>query len=63
MLEDRQSVHAEGEPDPDEEPIPINFDEKTLIKVMEFLKHELEVERMPEIPKPVPSERISDCVP
>ena len=27
------------------------------------MKHELEVEKLPEIPRPVPSDNLSDCVP
>lgn len=55
MLEDRHDT---------DEPVPIlQFDEKTILKVFDFIRHEIEVERLPEIPKPVPTERLHDCVP
>ena len=31
--------------------------------VFDFIKHEIEVEKLPEIPKPVPSNRLSDYMP
>lgn len=47
----------------DQNPIPIPFDETILTKAFDFVKHELQVEQLPDIPKPVPSERLEDCVP
>ena len=50
--------------DSDDLNIPIEqFDDKTVQKVFDFIKHEIEIERLPEIPKPVPSETLKDWVP
>jgi S-phase kinase-associated protein 1 len=46
----------------DEEPVPIQFDEAIVKRVFEFLEHEIH-EPLPDIPKPVPSERLSDWIP
>jgi hypothetical protein len=59
MIEDRQGMELDEE----EEAIPINFDEKVLNKVIEFMNYELENEKLPELPRPVPTERLADCVP
>ncbi len=55
MLEERDPT--------DTEPIPINFEEKILTKVFAFVEHELEVEMLPDLPRPVPSDRLEDCMP
>lgn len=55
MLEDREPT--------DTEPIPIHFEEKVLQKVFTFVQHELDVEELPQLPRPVPSERLEDCMP
>jgi hypothetical protein len=33
------------------------------MKLFEYIKHEVDVEKLPEIPRPVPSDRLTDCVP
>lgn len=46
-----------------DEALPIPFDEKILNRVIDFMRYEATVEKLPEIVKPVPSERLEDCVP
>ncbi|TNV76301.1 hypothetical protein FGO68_gene15301 [Halteria grandinella] len=48
----------------DDEPVPIpQFDESTVQRVFEFIQHEVNIEKLPEIPKPVPTEHLSDWIP
>ena len=56
--------HMLEDNDTDGEDIPLlQYDEKTLQRVFDFTKHELDIEKLPEIPRPVPTERLADCVP
>jgi hypothetical protein len=46
------------------DPIPLTLFESSLVsKVFEFLKHELEVEKLPMIPRPLTSEKLQDFLP
>ncbi len=64
MIEDRETTDLDNnEAEEDDEAIPLHFDERTLLRVVEFLRYELDHEKLPEIPRPVPTERLADCVP
>ena len=43
--------------------MPLAFDEKVVTKVFDFIKHEMEGDKLPEIPRPCPSSRLQDFLP
>ena len=43
--------------------MPLAFDEKVVTKVFDFIKHEMEGDKLPEIPRPCPSPRLQDFLP
>ena len=57
ILEDQEDPTCE------EDAVPVLFDESVLKEIFTFIQYEADVELLPEIPKPVPSDRISDFVP
>ena len=58
MLED-----VNGKNSDQDEVIQLSFEQKILLKVIDFMQHEHTNGPMPEIPRPVPSSNLADCVP
>eukprot|EP00347_Sterkiella_histriomuscorum_P007257 403349657 len=64
MIEDRQQSNEDDEQNDDQEVIPLpQFDEKILLKVFEFMRYEYENESLPELPRPLPTDRLQDSMP